>query len=185
MAKAVLISIRTGWIELIACGDKTIEIRKSYPKFETPFKCYIYCTKEKDAADRLWVLPEEERSKYFGLTCIVADLGNEKDYALGNRKVVGEFVCDRITDITLESMPHPELDGDWTEYRYEWEEEDLEFKSCLTYKQIEEYLNRKNGYAWHISGLKIYNSPKVLTEFHTLKKCKSCSRSGYESTGCT
>ena len=43
--QCVLISIRPQWCELIANGKKTIEVRKSRPKLETPFKCYIYETK--------------------------------------------------------------------------------------------------------------------------------------------
>lgn len=42
--KAVLISIRPEWCDLIAAGEKTVEIRKSMPKLHTPFKCYIYQT---------------------------------------------------------------------------------------------------------------------------------------------
>ena len=42
--KAILISISTKWVENIASGEKTIEVRKTKPKIETPFKCYIYCT---------------------------------------------------------------------------------------------------------------------------------------------
>lgn len=44
--KSVLISIRPKWVEKIASGKKTIEVRKSAPK-EVPFKAYIYCTKDK------------------------------------------------------------------------------------------------------------------------------------------
>ena len=44
MAKAVLISIRPKWCEKIANGEKTVEVRKTKPYLETPFKCYIYCT---------------------------------------------------------------------------------------------------------------------------------------------
>ncbi len=40
--KSVLISIRPKWCELIANGKKTIEVRKTRPKLERPFKCYIY-----------------------------------------------------------------------------------------------------------------------------------------------
>ena len=43
--KAVLISIRPEWCDLIVRGKKTIEVRKTRPKLETPFKVYIYCTK--------------------------------------------------------------------------------------------------------------------------------------------
>lgn len=44
MDKSVLISIRPEWCELIVSGEKTIEVRKTRPKLDMPFKCYIYCT---------------------------------------------------------------------------------------------------------------------------------------------
>ena len=42
MSKAVLISIRPEWCQKIMAGQKTIEVRKTRPKMDTPFKCYIY-----------------------------------------------------------------------------------------------------------------------------------------------
>lgn len=42
MSRAVLISIRPEWCEKIADGEKTIEVRKTRPKMNPPFKCYIY-----------------------------------------------------------------------------------------------------------------------------------------------
>lgn len=69
--KSVLISIQPKWVEKIASGEKTIEVRKSRPKLETPFKCYIYCTKAKE----------------------VVDIG--KTFSWG-KEVIGEFVCDNI-----------------------------------------------------------------------------------------
>lgn len=42
--KSVLISIQQKWCDLIASGEKTLEVRKTRPKLETPFKVYIYCT---------------------------------------------------------------------------------------------------------------------------------------------
>ena len=48
MTKSVLISIRPRWVDLIARGEKTIEVRKTRPKLDPPFKCYIYCTKAQD-----------------------------------------------------------------------------------------------------------------------------------------
>ena len=45
MRKAVMISIRPKWCEKIVIGEKTIEVRKTRPKLETPFECYIYRTK--------------------------------------------------------------------------------------------------------------------------------------------
>lgn len=46
--KSVMLSIQPKWCELIESGKKTIEVRKTRPKLETPFKCYIYETKAKD-----------------------------------------------------------------------------------------------------------------------------------------
>ncbi|MBP5781471.1 MAG: hypothetical protein J6X34_09600 [Clostridia bacterium] len=44
--KAVMISIRPNWCEMIASGKKIVEVRKTKPKLDPPFKCYIYCTKK-------------------------------------------------------------------------------------------------------------------------------------------
>lgn len=82
-------------------------------------------------------------------------------------KVIGEFTCDRI--YWLAPINHAP--------------EDVEQQACLTREEIVRYLNGA-GCGWHISDLKIYDTPKELTEFHTWKKCKSCSKSGYESTAC-
>lgn len=72
--KAVLISIQPKWCELIANGRKTVEVRKTKPKLETPFKVYIYCTKGETI-----YLPRD----IFGNNAL-------------NGKVAGEFVCDEI-----------------------------------------------------------------------------------------
>lgn len=75
--KSVMISIKPKWCELIASGKKTVEVRKTRPKIEMPFKCYIYQTVD-------------------GRTNTVDILENN----LG--KVIGEFVCDNIYPIRYE-----------------------------------------------------------------------------------
>ena len=75
MGKAVLISIRPEWVEKIARGEKTLELRKTEPKLETPFKVYIYCT----AGNLSYEVSN-------GIFCNIS----------GGRLVVGEFVCDKI-----------------------------------------------------------------------------------------
>lgn len=77
--KAVLISIQPKWCELIASGKKTIEVRKTRPKIETPFKCYIYMTATKERC-RFW--------EY-----ITAYQNSKGDILDGSQKVIGEFVC--------------------------------------------------------------------------------------------
>lgn len=42
--KSVLISIKPKYCELIVSGQKTVEVRKTKPRIDTPFKCYIYKT---------------------------------------------------------------------------------------------------------------------------------------------
>ena len=46
--KAVLISVKPKWCELIADGKKTLEVRKTKPNLKPPFKCYIYQSKGGD-----------------------------------------------------------------------------------------------------------------------------------------
>lgn len=75
--KSVLISIQPKWCELIASGKKTVEVRKTRPKIETPFKVYIYCTNGETIYHPRDIF------------------GNE---AL-NGKVIGEFVCDKIIEL--------------------------------------------------------------------------------------
>lgn len=179
MSKAVLISIRPKWCEKICSGEKTIEVRKTSPKLETPFKVYIYCTAEMVGYDELWVLDAPSREKYL-ITAVCAYLQRAEGASKGNRKVIGEFICDRIYEL--------ETKAPGGSYYVKGEDQpttnDVARQSCLTLKDMHEYLKSKDGYGWHISELKIYDAPKELIEFHTWKKCKSCSKSGYESTAC-
>lgn len=56
MSAAILLSIRPEWIDKILSGEKTIEVRKSRPRLDTPFKCYIYCTKPKFEHEDFFVI---------------------------------------------------------------------------------------------------------------------------------
>lgn len=85
--KSILISIKPKWCALIANGRKTIEVRKTRPKLEAPFKCYIYCTKDKGIL--FWT---GKRYAYAD------DRSHNLFDVCGNGKVIGEFVCDAIYD---------------------------------------------------------------------------------------
>ena len=85
--KSILISIKPKWCALIANGRKTIEVRKTRPKLEAPFKCYIYCTKDKGVS--FWT---GKRYAYAD------DRSHNLFDVCGNGKVIGEFVCDAIYD---------------------------------------------------------------------------------------
>lgn len=78
--REVLISIRPKYCELIANGEKAIEVRKTRPRITTPFKCYIYCTKDF----------YRKGDGYFQGKCC--------------GKVIGEFVCDKIITVDCDSI---------------------------------------------------------------------------------
>lgn len=165
MSKAVLFSIRPKWCEKIARGEKTIEVRKTRPKLETPFKCYIYCT-----------LP-----KYPHEDFIATNYPRPQFY--GGGKVIGEFTCDRINWIThigytgipnlvetricdAATMRTSPVGG-------------LLNAACLTPKMLNDYLAWGDGYGWHITDLRIYDVPRELSEFW-----RSCPEYSELSTNC-
>ncbi len=159
--KSVLISIQPKWCRLIANGKKTIEVRKSRPKLETPFKCYIYCTKHKERLlevvhkgdDMGYCVYDEDTPMFIKTFADTALLGTNLV-----SKVIGEFVCDRITDISVVVRNCNE------DYNHVYHNDECK-GSCLTWKELQEYGNSKPLYGWHISNLKIYDKPKELSEF--------------------
>ena len=162
MSKAVLISIRPKWCGLIASGEKTIEVRKTRPKLETPFKCYIYCTNsgrplvygDKPCAGG-WT---EAYTQTYGYSREEAD----KIWGVMNGKVIGEFVCDRIID--WHYIPDPDESADPGSMAYDVLTVYGE-KTGLEYDDFEDYGNGAPLFGWHISYLKIYDEPKKLSDF--------------------
>lgn len=174
--KAVLLSIRPNWCKLIWSGMKTVEVRKTRPKLETPFKVYIYCTK---APQRLITIFKDGEETMDGeihngnpvfIKCdeLIPDSVRGK-----SQMVIGEFICDDIRRIGPE---------------YCIVKEDIESAisgSCLTVPQVKDYAGWKSGmsyadlkdlYGWHISDLKIYDRPRPLSDFTRLRATKF----GYE-----
>ena len=158
MSKAVMLSVRPKWCEKIANGEKTIEVRKTRPKMNTPFKCYIYCTLQ-------------GCNEFFRV-----DLG--RDVAKWNRgkwadrkgKVIGEFTCDRIYE--LETKAHG---GSY--YVKNEDQPTTNFiarQSCLDLKDMHDYLHAQKGYGWHITDLRIYDAPRELSEFERPYECNEC-----------
>ena len=167
MMKSVLIAIRPQWVEKIASGEKTIEVRKTAPK-EVPFKAYIYCTKEKKQDDIIWAGIFGDRGKWNG-------------------RVIGEFICDRIEMVNAKC----------SDYGIDLFYHDCLTNGCLTEREIEKYFNvpedrdlramKGNGYVWNISDLKIYDKPKELSEFSRPCSysglCFSCKRTSFKKDG--
>ena len=163
--KSVLISINPKWCELIANGEKTLEVRKTRPKIKTPFKCYIYCTAGVGKNTFNVPVSAEKIARHYAETGSMECL----NCPIGNQKVIGEFVCDRVYQYSI----NDNLDG------VDISTEDAVRMSCLTKRELEAYefsaepkdfcLYMVGLYFWHISNLKIYDKPKELGKFR-----KSC-----------
>ena len=140
MNKAVLISIQPKWCKLIASGKKTVEVRKTKPKLETPFKVYIYCTKDNTdiVPSRIWWKMDKTGFQH-----------------ILNGMVIGEFVCDEIFPIRVFE------NGSIQDYVCH-----SMGRSCVPYDDIANYIGYdRTGYGWHISNLVIYDKPRELQDF--------------------
>lgn len=157
--KSVLISIQPKWCELIASEKKTIEIRKTRPNIETPFKCYIYCCANKNGVHDL-----------LEMHCTDGKIRK------ANRRVIGEFMCDMIEKTTYR-IQEPEDATSWQDCYYGY---DFEFvcaeAHCLSRDELYAYGDKKPLYGWHISDLVIYDEPRKLSEFCGANKRKLLTR---------
>lgn len=170
--KAVLMSIQPKWCELIASGKKTVEVRKTKPKLDVPFKVYIYCTKDNTdlVPSRIWWKADKTGFQH-----------------ILNGMVIGEFVCDKIDEypfcpyICEDGTEAPDLSG----YAIPTVEGE---KTGMDYGEAEIYGNGKPLYFWHISNLVIYDKPRELGEFYHYcgdnPKCEGCEAHYYSNTEC-
>ena len=151
--KSVLISIQPKWCELIASGQKTVEVRKTKPKLDPPFKVYIYCTGGPpylNSHNGYCYLEERDVLGYRGTGL----------YCRLNKRVIGEFVCGKIDY--------------WNHHIHDDDTITLERASelsCVSEDDLVKYADLGHFYAWHIYDLKIYDHPKKLSEIAKPDKC--------------
>lgn len=139
--KAVLISIKPKWCDLIRRGRKTVEVRKTCPKLEVPFRCYIYCAK----SARRFAIPSADGKP-------VESAG----------KVIGEFTCDRIRFYSGKSwLVKEDIESVTAGSCLSLEQ----VKEYAGWRKAASFMDRKDLYAWHISELKIYDKPLPLGNF--------------------
>lgn len=162
MAKAVLISIRPEWVEKIANEWKTIEVRKTKPHLGTPFKCYIYCTNKRpflvwgDVFRGAWVTKFTRLSGYGRAEA-------DRTWDVFNGHVAGEFVCDWVETIKAATEPYGIYDVD----------DGFVAQTGLLNGALWDYGKGATLYGWHISNLKIYDTPKPLYRFKPWnRECK-------------
>ena len=134
--KETMISVPPTICEKVANGDCTILVKKTRPKIDTPFKCYIYATK---SGDRIV-------------------LKNDRVYEIAKNltgKVIGHFVCDRIDYWQYHYKSDVMHIADMSELSC------VSIEDLLKYSNGGE----TTIYGWHISDLVIYDEPKELGEF--------------------
>lgn len=176
--KSVLISIKPKWCELIASGKKTIEVRKTRPKCAVPFKCYIYCTKDKGIS--FWTGKRyayaDDRSLNLFDVC-------------GNGKAIGEFICNKIDRLTICGCDNKNLELRRVDKNFAAYDLDCDYlnKCQLSLCELKNYANGSELFGWRISDLVIYDKPKDLDDFMAFgkthcdqKNCEDCLYMGID-----
>ena len=142
--KTVLMSIQPYYAYLETKGIKTIEVRKTEPKDKDwSGKVKVYVSQNKKSFNRI---PKEDRewfSQYLG-------------------KVAYEFACNKVDKVINHGSNFKIIDESigYTNRVAE--------QSRLDFHDLKKYLETKDGYAWHITDLKVYDKPKELSDFRKL-----------------
>ena len=168
--KSILMSIRPEWARKIFDGEKTIEVRKTRPLIDMPFKVYVYCTKQKltkTTCMHSYLHKNEPKAckKYGEITtwCSIGDVHVNSNTPWSFRsfgmhgKVIGSFVCDKIEKIT------PSVE--WGSHGYDTVDDDLLKEMCLERGYLEKYGAGVTLYGWHITSPKLFDKPRELGEF--------------------
>lgn len=141
----ILVSLKPYYYYLIGERKKTIEVRKTALK-NLPQDIAFYMSKDEKSFAKIPKEFQEKYRKHFGKIGIMA-------------------VCDKAEKFNVGSL----------------RSDDIEKLACLSYNEMINYFYKpeeldgktvKQGFAWHISDLKIYDKPKELSEFKT--GCKGC-----------
>ncbi len=135
--KKVMISIHPEWMEKIIRREKRIEVRTTVPQ-DCPCEAYFYVTK---GGKQLYYARKSGIHKLNGM-------------------VVAKFTLRKVEKIIALTNEHP--------HEYYAEGMDLGsilYKSRLSKEELRNYLKDKDGYAWHISDLVVFDEPMPLKDF--------------------
>lgn len=138
----LLIPIQPPHVQNILNAKKWIEVRKTRPKLQLPFRMYIYCTQ-----DQSWPLCyTDEGSDVFRCTNISYPERNL------NGKIVGDCMVLEIETYT------------WDEVNqcYDISDDDLSY-TCLSQDQLFAYGKGKPLYGYRFSSVARYHTPLPLT----------------------
>ena len=154
--KAILISIKPYWVAKILNGEKTIEIRKRFPKDYVGW-VYIYCTKGKDF-DLFYENGKYQAYFRHNRKFHVKRLRQEPL----NGKVVARFWCDNVTEYINGGQWHK--DNTFGCYDDYIKDKVCEL-ACVTEEELFDYCEDLAFSVIRISQLEIFDKPKELSEF--------------------
>lgn len=136
-------------------------------------KVLLYCTKAKPF---LFEVTENDNQVLY----VTTRLGNADNWRINHKKILnGRIVamCDIETEeIKLSEYPYSDdcsitlLDTDTLT------NDELLYESCLYDYELDDYLIGQKGYALHIKNLKIFDKPKELYEYNTIKAPQNMMR---------
>lgn len=162
--RSILISVQPKWCAKIANNEKSIEVRKTQPKIELPFKCYIYCTASAPYLVYGDVFDGGSFSGRYTVTYGRSRREADEIWGILNGKVIGEFICNYVYQY---SPGYSFTDTDSVN--------SLRILSALSASEIWNYsdMGKKNLFGWRISELKIYDEPKQLADLGVAKAPQS------------
>lgn len=149
--KAIMLSVHPEWVAKILNGEKTIEIRKSVPKYFEGW-VYIYCTKGEPTIHQRKTLSDVLDDVHFGI---------DPTPPILNGKVVARFWFDGYRRISTYKQSSGQTLLDY------WVDPDILKEACLTMLKLANYGKGKTLYAWHIKRLEVFAKPKELREFES------------------
>ena len=142
----ILASLKPYYYYLIGERKKTIEVRKS-PLKNLPQDIAFYMSKDEKSFAKIPKEFQEKYRKHFG-------------------KIGMRVVCDKVdkynfheglTEFNSMGLPS-RIYGSYLIFLDEYK------AMCLSYDEVKNYGKHKTLYGWHISDLKIYDNPLLLSE---------------------
>ena len=164
---AVLLPIKPEHAFNILKGNKTLDLRKSVPKW---FKgwVYVYVTKGKRYLATSFSTNDDG---YTYIDSYYLTNWNKEPFIL-NGTIPFRFWFDEYEEIKYEVIlpnGYENYDGVWVDsssYGY-WISEHITEKSMLNDEELEQYGKGKDLYAWHIKNIEVFDKPMQLCEFTT------------------
>lgn len=142
-------------------GQQRIVFSKTKPRCELPITVYIYCNRSAPYL-HLWMEPAAvEPGGPLGTNKVTFtpswQLDKRKRYMSKNGKIVAKFMLRKIEELKPFSLMKILAEGP-TE-----EQKEIADKSCMSWLEIDKYMNHKPVYMWEIFDLETFDEAKELT----------------------